>query len=418
MLNQSTLNKFLIYSFFLLYFLIMGVWLLKVAFFSPLHEDEYNSVARGLYFELFVQGNMTDEAWNMVPSYDQPKFGEYIWRLFLYTNGVTDIRQYLENIHFNCDYDDPDCWYIAYSRDDSPGILKLPEHIKEIAQPIFFLRYIAVAISFVTLCFVFAIGTILRNKTLGFILSLNIFLSDLFQRTTTRVMGDVILIFLSILHLLITLFFTNKKDFKESRKLKVQFLIMIGILDGVILSTKLNGIFIIFTFFVTILFLSKCLFFKKVSSLLFLCIYSLITFSTFILLNPYLYQHPLLNTFKMFQYRQEVTERQQMLFPELSLDTVVERIHMTYEQVFSNVLMLFLFLLCLLLMAFRFKNNKQQYIVVGAFCILPAFLTMMLVSFNLDRYFLPIVISVKLIEGISAYEFLLKQHIDKRTDGR
>lgn len=101
----------------------------------------------------------------------------------------------------------------------------------------------------------------------------------------------------------------------------LNYLVSFSIIAGLAFSTKLNGIMLLFAYFVleTINLINENKKAKILESVLSLIMTIGITLTVFTILNPFVFPSPIKNTLEMFRYREAVVQYQKVIFPTQAL---------------------------------------------------------------------------------------------------
>ncbi|MDO8451453.1 MAG: hypothetical protein Q7S76_01140 [bacterium] len=335
-----------------LFLMFTRTYLRHIPRISYSYWDEMLWVGRSYFFDFFVRGDFTNNAWKTYQAYDQPKLTEYAYGAWLYPlylkeqskrqeqgfdytkfliiNGFYEVderfeqtyRSYLEEhagevANFLETDDGFREDYRGKYGDKSLKTLDLISHARTINA--FLLSGAVVAGYYILLRLGGLVPALVFSLSYGF----NILLVT--SGLKAHAEGLFVLLFNASL-LAIIYYFTHQN--------RLRHVILFSILAGLTVSTKLNGIMVLISFIVLNLpsvFRKNS---KKIRGMLLSHMFLSIVLSLliFVNLNPYTFSSPVTKVQDMFDWRMATAGGQANLFQSASLPTPASRI----TQIFDN----------------------------------------------------------------------------------
>ena len=394
----------------------------------PLHWDEYLYVSRARFWDLYKNLDLKNKQFLSNDSYDSPKLPEYVYGIALNFSGHSNIEQYLRTLHFNNTFNNnPPAWYITATGE----IIKLPKNVITRVEPILLARKASLALALLSLLAIFIIGYLLEDWLLGIIQVLIFYSNPIFKITMLRAMQESPLIFLLLIYFIFSL--DIFKELNGKGYIQISKLIMLGILSGLLISTKFTGII---SFFYFILALGMFFYLRYRSKaalgkfLLIIMLYFLVSLSIFMILNPFTLFAPIKNTILIFYHSEHIRYLEMFnKYPTESLKTIQQRFYMVFERTIApngvyasfNIVIgirdfLFYFLPLDIILFFsgiivfvKHKFSKSRFydlfFLLFLFClIIPITL---LIPMDWDRYYILIILGASLVEG-KALSYVIK----------
>lgn len=286
--------------------------------------DEFLWVGRSYFFELFIERDFDNAAWETCEAYDQPKLAEYAYGAWLYPGylveknyrGYTSYAEYLIKNGFSemnqtyCDAH-PELKNTFSSIKYDPTMSGSPrqcvdEYGKALLKPIgiiFKARAMNIVLLAGAILFGYFMALKLGGPILAILFSFSYGFSTLMINTSLIAHSEALFVFLFNGGLLfMALYFSNLR--------RIYYLFIFSLLSGLCASTKLTGFILPTIFFVLnnifIFVIAKNKFRHFLLGLLPIALTILI----FITLNPFIYSNPVKNVKFMFDWRSKVVRDQ------------------------------------------------------------------------------------------------------------
>jgi hypothetical protein len=412
--------------------LLLAVLLVSVSLFTRanvknIDEDEVTFIERGKFFDWYISGDFDRPEWQSFESYDVPKFAEFFYGAVIRTYTNKPVILYLSEISFFEDNTEKaGSWRTTETRDKDFFINSLPEDIQSKITGILLARKATLIFFTIPLLILFyLIGKKSDSEILGLVFMTLIGTNALFIETMVTAMGDAPLWFFAF----IFLFFSYGYSKKLSRSKENLNLVVLGITVGLATSVKLNGLILILNFLILNLYLFKNKTLNIVSILKNTFVILFISFTTFFLLNPYLWKHPIQNSLKMIHHRKSTISFQQLeVGPENSLLNLNDKVQAVFYQTVSSksiytnfkldknnliftihtdltMIGIGLYILFKQLKEKELNNNKTITIF---FLFSLAFITLLNIPLNWDRYYLPFIFLWGFLESVAISFFIKK----------
>jgi hypothetical protein len=385
----------------------------------PFHVDEYYFIKKTGLFELFLQGNFKDKQWQEI-NFNQPRMGPYLYGVTLHLQGINNLDNYFSEINFNSKEVNQRPWWISmfWKRPST-----FPEELNPFLELVFYCRKTAFIFSLGSMVLIFFFLS--QDSFFAAVSSvLLLFANPLMWYYSRAAMTDSFQLFF----LLANLFLCNllmKKILTEKNKQGLLLSAMVGVNSVFAVGVKVSGILslVYFTALTVILMLMK---FHRViysaayehKSLLknFLIVF-LVFLPLFIFINPQLHQQPVRSLVKMFTSRwQSAIDYQQTTGGAVesrssALGLIFSRLLLPGNNAGNFGLIPFIpldliFLLggfILLARKIIIKFKKQKLFNFELSLVLWFTLTFFSLTFYLKndwlRYYLPLAVSISLIQG-------------------
>jgi len=314
--------------------------------------DEEQWIGMSAFLQPYLERNFSTKVWDTYYTIDEPTLMYFTYGLWLYPKYLKE-----KTINNNLDYNKYLILHGFYhlrhideyrNFQDSLGnqfvTLKVadfgfPEELvgrygKGILKNIEIIQYSRILNTlFLTFTVTLLFQFIRKNKGYFTALIFSFFYAFNYLILTVCLPANADALFLFLFNLsLITLF-----KYLESQKLK--YLILFSVFTGLLFSTKLNGLMIYFLYVIlAIIFWFST---KDDNKTFFIKLFKIflplpILIPVFIILNPYTYPSPLLNLQAMFFHRVEAAAYQSIMFPDVALSTLGQRIVFITETFLNN----------------------------------------------------------------------------------
>lgn len=376
---------------------------LRAVHTAPLHNDEISWFFHTEFFEeLFIKKDIRSAMWQSYESYDHPQLSKYIYGAYVAWKypKVFDVRRQLEgrwgrwNFYFLPDVEAIKTEYFA------PYIYGMRQ-----------INIISIAGIIFAVCFILRMMTI--NMFVVFLGAILFVTNELFMGTTIRATSDGHMVLFQTVAFGVYLAYLKYGNRK--------FLLLAALATALSISAKLTGVLgiyaIMFSEFIHAVISST---YVKIG-MQNIGLMGVIIFFVWCSMNPAVYTNPVKNSVVYFTFRSEQSVRLQNAFPDVALSNYREKIWAAYCAVLnpdcdqyrrkgymfpSVVINVSLFLTgCFWFLAHR-KDRKNRWINISfiIYAVLTIGIITLLLPFNSDRYFLPIQISVWMVQmvGISA----------------
>jgi hypothetical protein len=311
--------------------LFCGYTLQRQSVALPYFADEYDYLSRGHFLNLIFRKDFNASMWNSYDSYDHEKFPEYYYRTVLYLFHtplptllpLTPLTvqwmgprwcQKKEYSQENCmSFIDYWMWNDPYF-ENGFAIDRLPQEVQAKLSPINTARIGSLAATYVVLGLFFLILYHSFSYWAGIFGVLLLSFQPVFRAWFPRAMGDVFLglFLLMVLYASIVWFDAHAK----SKRKGILIVVLIGIVSGLAMSSKLVGI-LGNVYFYGLLFQSRIRDKRMIVGII--CLTFFLTLGIFFLLNPFVWFHPIRNIIFMFQHRGNATFFYMNQYPQNSL---------------------------------------------------------------------------------------------------
>lgn len=409
--------------------------------------DEHGWVGRSYFFDFYIKKDFKNPIFQSYYGYNQPKLTEYIYGLTIYPlyrsktqNKNITYAQFLANNNFiqipkyyitiPLDFinwgKDP---YKVFDVSASKLIRLFGTGIKKTIEIIYQARKINILFLSINVVIVYLMALFLfENMYIAIVSSLLYGFNDSIVNFGLKAQSDGLFVFLFNLTTLTIIYLLSKK------KLTYIHSILIGILIGLLTSTKLNGIMLLmfiamwYTIKFTVTYLKKnsILILKKY--LISLLIITISFYSTFFVLDPFTWSSPIKNFLFMYQHRYKTALHQQNLIPTTKLPNfksrlsaiftnffgkngyVLQNLFFTSKNDFSKFnIFLILFFITGILFYLKYLNKKKILFISLFFFTL--IITSSYLLLNWDRYFLHLSAFFILIETYGLYSLSYKLYL-------
>lgn len=419
----------------IIYFVSLTFFYLRQAKQTPLHGDEMTFIGRGEFLDLYLKGDFKNELWQGFDSYEVPKLMEYFYGFSTMIYGRDSIDNYLRKISFTADVraalfkqwpnnnNDSNITIFSYDYKEPIEDQFQEPQISQIKTILFARTWSVLVFSIPAFILLFLVGRQLFGNTWALILTIMFSSHQLTILCFTRAMSDNTVVFFSLLfvHLLIRLL--NQHQSLNKTSLSSSFF-LIGIISGLATATKLNG-------GINVLILMFILSWLKHKNRLswryyffFLFSYLLAAFVVFFLINPFVWTNTTNHLWRMLECRIKTSAMFQQKFSNEALLTLGQRATRIFQLFFSlnnsysifGSIKNFLYSeLLLLIWAFKSILKKNQQLVVSQQLILIwaigfLLITSALIPLSWDRYFLPILLSLSIVEIFGLKHLILDCH--------
>lgn len=346
-------HVFLKYVFFpiVIFIVFLRIYISLIPTVTIRYGDEHDWIWRSYHFDLLLKKDFTNNSWNTAK--DQPTLAEYIYGIVLYPkylqelkkhNGIYKYEEFLIDNNFYIfeqdtygDYKNKVTKFINWDPELSGGIENsvqslIDKYSAEFKKTIdivltaripnaFFLALTAILVYYIAIYTFNWITAVLSSVLFGF----NSFVINV----SLRAQADGLFMFLFCLSVLLLLLMRNYKN-------RIIYILFFAISIGLITQTKINGVMMGIFYNIYILTIAARDFIKKryaglLNNIKSFLIVNIIAFSVFVILNPFLYSNPFKNTFKMYQWRNNVTNKQMIKYSDNALPTFGERIKSIYD---------------------------------------------------------------------------------------
>lgn len=399
---------------------------------EPLHRDEKEVIQRVSSFDRYIHYDFRSKVWNIQEAYDQPQLSYFLYGLMLKVND----RLLIPSIPKFCKKSDIlplNILQEILSKDTQIEIDITSEKIQCEYHLMFVMRLMALLFTIGTLINIFLICKYLMETEYASITTFIISINTAFTSSMIRAMGEAPLYyFLTLTLLLILYYFRFIKDKRWS--LSDLIACSIGLTSGLAISTKLNGILVLFSFWFGILFIQiKMQLYPLMDRVKHICISLLIAVDIFILLNPYVWSSPYVNIRNMITYRLQIMDDQQY-YPNNAglpgyfnkLTHITQKIFIpekesltTFNYPFLGIpwdLIIFVIGIYYFIRTFHLLKGLKQisFTVFIIWATLTLLLTIYLIPTDWNRYYLPIIIIVKIVQmlGIKFLFILIKRYMN------
>lgn len=394
----------------------------------PFHEDEHVYMNRTIFFDLYLQKNFTDPIWFRFEN-DYSKLPDLLYGAALTLHTGTSTQTYLSRVKFNEDLIDRRSWNVRYSQEYKP-LSQLPKEIYERVEPVRVARWVSWGLTIGSLVCVMAIGWVLGDWLAGVLAAGMLGFHPLFVYVMLTAMGDAPLIFFSSLTLLLSLVWLRAL---RSGQYHFGWAMVLGITVGLAVSSKLNGVFSavsVIGLFCLATFWSQEKKKMREAGLAFL-IMSMTCVNTLLLLTPQIWSHPISGFMDMIHQRNEIARNQQEWFSSDALLTFTDRLEIALLWLFSwhdgygdfpvQWEQVGLFLAGILTLGSKLKHILDKKSLSLHAQLLIAFLlwvscvgglTLVSIPLNWNRYYLPMVLIVIMIQATGA-SFLAQFSIEQ-----
>lgn len=385
----------------------------------PFHEDEHVYINRAIFYDLYSKKDFSSPLWHRYESYDV-KLPELIYGMIITKYKKTSVQDYIAVVGFNTSVTGEDSWNHYYARQYLP-MSELPRLIYDRIEPVRIARWGSLALSIGSLLSLVAIWLLLDDWLAGLIAVLLLGLHPLYTYATLTAMGDGPLAFFSLLTLLVSLLLSRSAR-KTGRYIFLS--VLLGVFSGFAVSSKLNGL-LSFFYACTASFVcvvqnnsNKRMLHACISMLLILFIGATVV----LVINPHLWNSPIHNFLQMGYDRKAIIAFQQGLFPQDALRTPSERVAAVLRWAFSRhesygvfpivwqevalTLVGVFALLCEIYKSydatFVMSHKRTSLVLFSAWCLIIAGATTVLIPLDWNRYYLPIVIVVTMVQSFGA----------------
>lgn len=422
------------------------------------HYDEYEWIARSYFFDLFIKGDFANPLWSDYRGYEQAKLGEYYYGLLLYPtylkekerkgNSTYRYWQFLADHYFfslsGKEYEDykiriPN--FINWRYYDSDIVLLLTDkygsNFSKISDLIFKARRVNVWVTALTVIVVYFIGLKVSGPLIAVLGSLLYGFNKLIIESSLIAHSEVLfLLFLNIGVYLLLLIFDKKRENNKVNLLFDKRIMLFSLIVTLCSATKLNGFMLLIFFLFLSLFPQIIKNTKKV--ILNITIVITLTFSFFLILNPFLYSDPLRNFGLMLNLRLKIVQGQTREYTDTFLPSFKSRLVKIYtrfldptrtenfntpyflrkDSIFYNSFSSFFFVLGVFSALLKFakeKNNHRPIKIVTIIFFLTQFIMGWYLVLDWSRYYVQLVIFFVLFEalGIKLFTGLLCDFIKK-----
>jgi len=430
---KKKVKRFLSWRFYeiVLFFLVFLV--ISFFYFSDLekkqmHSDEHSWIYRGIIgFDLyFMKRDFKNPLWQEYFGYDQPKLGEFIYGAFNWGMYGKDTNNVLQKTDFTQGLKENDLrkfwskglWWIDYEGENQ--LSKIPEKWKDAYMIKVKNRYVGVLFGLGVFVWVFLIGRLISGYWVGLISMILLAQNSLVFKEFRFAMVDSILLFF-IFGTIYWFMILRSKKFQDKRK-RILIVLLCGLFSGSAASVKLNGFMVLILIglwqvlnYIYALFRGTTeRLIKEMKLLGEVMVISVINLLMFYILNPYIWKNPIDKFFSMIIRRVNILKIFRYIFPEESYSSFWESIRAIFGEIvwaggeynfFNNrslqLIDVILFILGLnYLIYFSFKKKDLVvkmflFFFLGILVIMGNYLTI-----NWERYFLPIMPFIAIIEGI------------------
>jgi 4-amino-4-deoxy-L-arabinose transferase-like glycosyltransferase len=245
--------------------------------------------------------------------------------------------------------------------------------------------------------------TYVRNSLIPSITVLFVITQQFFLNGMLRVNADSHYIFFFLAAVLSYRWYLQMK--------KKEFLVIFAICLGLAVSAKLTGITIFFSYILYILI--QCIEKKNLSLLKEYAVVSYIGFTIWFIVNPTLYFSPLNNSIKFFTIRQGVMKGLQRDNKQDALLTPQRKIQAVSCTLIANrcvktsfVTLFFIpasFIFLIMRGIFLLATRRAEDTFILTVCIVSFFILTLTLYLDWDRYYVPLIVVVSIIEGIGIF---------------
>lgn len=389
-----------------------------------IQQDEHAWVRRGvIVFQEYDSLHFSRAFWDSYISYDQPKFGEYLFGAITTGFYRTDWKTLLEQTHFTYpyspttdDYYSRGVWWMDYVGVSNP-LRHLPSVYHEAYKLIVIDRYMSVVSGLLALIFLYLIGKKIFGFWIGCIAYVLLSQHPVFYAHTLHAIADIL--YVCIENVVVLLMFMYASEFPT---VSVYSPIGIGIFIGLLVSTKLNGIMML-SFYMLIWALSYTHQYAKAKEyppsrgypFVHLLIIIMCTVSVFYILNPYVWDNPIDKVLRMYSWRWSETIGLTKVFPQVAVMSLMKRPYALLNALFLpsgccqgvRVIPYFdliLFSIGILWCVYWGIIKQHRMIALLLVWIIFLFTTMIVyLPLIFDRYLLPIIPYVIVIESVGIF---------------
>lgn len=345
LLKSTYLQLFIIPSFLFLFFVFSYNTFGKTIPVS--YWDEFLWVGRSYFFEFYIHGDFKNRIWQSQEAYDQPKLAEYAYGAWLYPfylkgknnnkkpfdyvrflikNGFYEIDEnYItyysayKNISHVIRFDESD---VGFSKD---YLVKYGVNGLKPIHLIYQARLLNLFLLTGAVIFAYFFALQFSGRIFAVIFSLFYGSNSLIIDSGLKAHSEALFLFtFNAALLFMSLYFFRGR--------KILYLSLFSLFAGLCISTKLNGIMLVITFFVinTILFFVRKE--KKIKYILSNSLPVIVSFIVFVSLNPFTFSDPVKNVYYMFDWRMKVASVYQAnTFKEALLPDGITRIKKIFE---------------------------------------------------------------------------------------
>lgn len=328
--------------------------------FTLSYYDEAIRVARGYMLELFLKGDLKNPLWQSVDGYDQPMLSQFVYGAMLYPdyvnakagNGPRDYLTYMIDLNlYDATYQSeysviaPYVAYQTHKKDfidwsnatnggNTALLLHYGPQFQKTIHAVLTARSINVVFMSITSVILFFLAMRFFPVAAALLITLWYGTNSLIVSSGLLAMNEglFLLLFVSGVYLLVDYF---------SGLLSLKKAVLIGLVSGLCMATKLNGV-MIYVFFAFIAFVNACILFahrkyrQAVTQALTVVVVGAITCMTFIAINPFTYPNPLRNIMTMYTYRLDSAKKDTEWDTQHSLPTLSDRAYVFVEDFFGN----------------------------------------------------------------------------------
>ncbi len=404
---------------FLLVFFLIGLGLFQQSETLSFHQDEFTFLERGMLLDFYLQREFDRPVWTNYVSYDVPKFGEFLYGAGLKLNYGQPVKDtlmeydFLPGIEVSCS----EKWYKLVSQDAKP-IPELSDQYLAKMPPVLMARKQAVAMVILGLLFLFLASNLVDDWLYGLLTIGLLGFNPLFKQIGVRAMGDSPLFMFLMLYLYLHLFLV--KSVKEHQPRNQTFWLgVISVVLGLAIGVKLNAVISLFHLFLSY-YLIKWINQESLKQagwqLLFVILSS---FGIFAVFNPLVWNRPIKRSIQMAQYRFYLFDKQQQLFSQAALTGFLARIRAVFYKRFPDLsIIILLGLGYITFCKSKLKDEIKKYVsfeglkqqlednlqaqrkfVLILWLGLSLVVTSLLIPMDWERYYLPILIVIVLIEA-------------------
>lgn len=418
--------------------------------------DELFWIGKSYFFELMIKGDIKNELWQSVFSYDQPKLGELLFGAYFYPQYLTYKQkiaqpdyaywQYLIDHNFfeseweslNPEYkqvyknNNPN--YIHWETDDTTppvdyiaryGANFIPTHSLLIQA-----RQLNALLLALSVGVIFLLGSLVGGPVIGLLTALLYGFNPLVMSAGLHAYSEALFLLLFNLGIYALISFFRQKKPTPFR------IAMLGLLFGLCFSTKLVGVMLLCFY---LLFELVLLLMKKPTRIAQLTpiitragLISITTLAIFIALNPFTYSNPIQKIPKMFEWRSKVVSDQYPSEVHQIPDSFMARVANVYWNYygpersadfttqlpfFSNTSILYVafFGLGIVFLVKTYVQQKSDRKTIGMFIaifILLQFFAGIYLKLNYQRYFVHFVFFFNFIQVFGLYHSI--NYIEKK----
>jgi hypothetical protein len=410
-------------------------------------------VATSYHFDYFIRHDLSPEIWNDIGAYDHPKLAQYSYGMLLYSNYIKeknkdreksltytqylvsqgvfiewkaflDQARYREKLgadiaHFKrIDSGDKNYFIQSYGN-QSEKTFDFIQHA----------RYINVLYMTASVIIVFFISKFFFSPQISFGLTLWYAYNNLFIQSGIVAHSEALFILLFLSSLYMMFLYIMRHDMK--------FFILSSVFAGLCMSTKLNGSMLLGICIPA----ASCVHYLQhgmrtiKTSIAHAIIFFLIMSTTFVILNPYVYQNPIKKTLEMFHNRKQVTRNQIHEEPHIyipptkTFSTMIQRFftpeNATYMNApykfsglgnYANILAIF-FVIGIIRQLYLAKQKHMASIIMLCYFLATITTTSLYLNINWERYFVHLLLFVLFYQTlgvISTWEIIQHVLVHKR----